>query len=111
MAKVHTVEISNFEFDPDELAVEVGDSVKWVNRDAAMHDATRDVAPTFKTRLLAKDEESLEVVFEQATSSAGLEYFCSPHPFMTGKIIVALPGSNIASYTAQAAKAHRKKSE
>lgn len=64
----HTITIQNLQFNPPDgepVVIAVGDSVKWVNRDNARHDARRDAAPTFRTRLLNKDETSDPVVFRR----------------------------------------------
>lgn len=98
----HTITIQNFQFNPpngEPVVIAVGDSVKWVNRDSVRHDARRDAAPTFRTRLLGKDETSDPVVFSEATSSEGIEYFCTPHSsFMKGRIIVTLRGAEASAY-------------
>ncbi|NEJ20693.1 hypothetical protein GR247_11005 [Rhizobium leguminosarum] len=105
MPIVHPVEISQFKYNPTEVAIEVGDAVEWINRDGAGHTATRADAPTFDTGVLARDETSVAITFTTASDARGFEYFCSPHPFMKGRIIVTLPGTNRASYTQSAAEA------
>lgn len=107
----HTITIQDYQFNPpngEPVVIVVGDSVKWVNRDDMQHDARRDAAPTFRTRLLAKDEMSDPIVFSEATSAEGIEYFCTPHSsFMRGRIIVTLRGTHPSAYTRQQAlKAH-----
>ena len=99
------VEITNFKYVPDSVAIEVGDRVKWINRDSSQHDAHRDSAPTFATGPLAKNQEK-EITFTEASAAAGFDYSCTPHPFMTGKVIVAMPGSHAAKYTLEAALHH-----
>lgn len=100
MSKTHVVEIFNTVpyYRPSSLTIEVGDKVKWINRDSTRHTATRSQAPTFDTNLLSKDQESGEVEFTQASDANGFGYLCTPHPFMTAKVIVALPGSSLESY-------------
>ncbi|NKK41798.1 plastocyanin/azurin family copper-binding protein [Rhizobium leguminosarum] len=100
------VEISQFKYNPPDLVIEVGDAVEWINRDASGHTATRIAAPTFDTGPLARNETSRAITFPSASDAAGFEYFCSPHPFMKGRIIVTLPGTNSASYSLSAATAH-----
>lgn len=94
-----TVEISGFKFVPDRIVIEVGDRVKWVNRDGAAHTASRDDKPSFDTGLLGKDEESKEIQFTEASGSDGFRYFCRPHTFMVGHVVVTLSGSNTASFS------------
>ncbi|CAN7700048.1 plastocyanin/azurin family copper-binding protein [Mesorhizobium sp. LjRoot246] len=97
------VEITDFEYVPESVAIEVGDTVKWINRDDVQHNAHRTSAPTFDTGLLAKNQEK-EIAFSQASDAKGFEYSCSPHSFMTGHVVVAMPGSHIAAYTREAAR-------
>jgi len=105
----HVIEIKNLQFNfpsGDPVVVAAGDTVKWVNRDSNRHNAIRTDAPTFATRLLAKDETSDPITFDQATSADGIEYTCTPHPFMKGKIIVTARGSDNSFFTRQAALAN-----
>jgi len=99
MPKTYLVEIIQFAYKPPSLVIEAGDKVKWINRDSTRHTATRPQAPTFDTGLLSKDQESAEIVFPQASDSNGFVYICTPHPFMTAKIVVTLPGSHLESYS------------
>lgn len=91
--------------------MEVGDKVKWINRDGSRHDAMRTDAPAFATGLLAKDQESPEIVFSTASGADGFDYSCTPHSFMVAKVIVVLPGTNVSSFSRSAAQlAHATKS-
>lgn len=105
MPVIHTVEIVDFEYRPKDLVIQAGDTVQWTNRDASGHTATRAAAPTFDTGPLRRNETSGQITFPSASDAAGFEYLCSPHPFMKGRIIVTLPGTNSASYTLSAARA------
>jgi len=98
MPKTHVVEIIGYEYQQSNLVIEVGDKVKWINRDPTPHTATRSQAPTFDTGLLSKDQVSGEVEFTEASDANGFEYLCTPHQFMTAKVIVTLPGSNLKAY-------------
>jgi len=106
----HTITIQNFQFNPpngEPVVITVGDSVKWVNRDSARHNAVREEVPTFATRLLGRDETSDPIVFDQATGASGIEYKCGPHPAMRGRIIVSLAGTDMSFYAIQeSTKAH-----
>jgi plastocyanin len=107
MSATHVVEIKEYEFHPKNIAIEVGDTVKWINRDSAPHTATRNQAPTFDTGPLSKNQESSEILFPTASDSAGFGYVCTPHAsFMTGTVVVVLPGSSRASYSREAALQH-----
>ena len=105
----HVIEIKDFTFNApsgEPVVVEVGDTVRWVNLDPPphRHNAVREEAPTFATRILAQNETSDPVAFDQATGADGIEYFCTPHPFMTGKIVVTARGSDKSYFTKQAAQ-------
>lgn len=79
------VKIDNFSFGPASLAVAVGTTVTWTNRDDIPHTVvSTDDAKTFKSKVLDTDEK-----FSFTFSKAGTYlYFCSIHPKMTGKVIV-----------------------
>lgn len=80
---VKTVEIIGFEYVPNKVVINVGDSVKWINRDPPPneHDAKRDLAPTFSINLLKQGEKSEPIQFNQASGNEGFKYSYSPHPF------------------------------
>jgi amicyanin len=79
------VKIDNFSFGPASLAVAVGTTVTWTNRDDIPHTVvSTDDAKTFKSKVLETDEK-----FSFTFNKAGTyPYFCSIHPKMTGKVIV-----------------------
>lgn len=77
----NTVIIEDYKYSPAEITVKVGETVTWINKDSVKHNAKGD---SFDTGMLAK-EESGEITFD----SAGIfEYHCTPHPYMTGSVIV-----------------------
>lgn len=78
------VSISNFAFDPKELRVSVGTTVKWTNKDEAPHTATA-VDDSFDSGMLQKGS-----TFSYTFESAGtFDYLCEVHPTMTAKVIVS----------------------
>lgn len=81
----HTVDvsISNFAFDPKELRISVGTTVKWTNKDEAPHTATAD-DKSFVSGMLQKGG-TFSYTFEKAGT---FDYFCEVHPTMTAKVIV-----------------------
>ena len=103
-----TVDIEKFAFKPAQVVIAVGDSVKWVNKDAARHSAERSEQPTFNTGLLAQGE-SKSIQFNQASSAAGFDYICGPHTFMKGVVVVTLAGSIPAAYSLEEALHHHSK--
>lgn len=96
------VDIEGFAFKPDRVVIAVGDTVKWLNKDAARHSAERSAQPTFNTGLLAQGE-SKSIQFNQASAAEGFDYICGPHPFMKGVVVVTLPGSMPAAYSREEA--------
>ena len=77
------VKIDNFSFGPQTLAVPVGTTVTWTNRDDIPHTVV-STDGVFKSRVQDTDEK-----FSYTFTKAGTyPYFCSVHPKMTGKIVV-----------------------
>ena len=94
-----TITIKDFKFNVPgggtELRIKAGDTVRWVNQDEAIHTVTSDngefdsiinaksAAPlTSGTAVLGN---SFVLTFDKKGTYS---YHCSPHPAMTGKIIV-----------------------
>lgn len=77
------VRIANLSFTTKELHVHVGTRVRWVNQDQLQHSVTADDG-SFDSGLI-EPGQSYERVFAQPGSYA---YHCTPHPFMTGKVVV-----------------------
>jgi len=75
------VEMKNFSFNPASVTVKKGGKVTWTNRDSAKHDVTGD---GWQSELFGKDG-SFSKIFDAAGT---FDYHCTPHPNMTGKIIV-----------------------
>ena len=79
------VKIDNFSFGPTTLAVSVGSTVTWTNRDDIPHTVvSADDPKAFKSKVLDTDEK-FSFTFTKAGTYA---YFCSIHPRMTGKVVV-----------------------
>lgn len=77
------VKIDNFVFNPAELTVPVGATVKFVNHDDIPHSVV-DKNKAFRSKALDTDDS-----FTFTFASAGTyDYFCGLHPHMTGKIVV-----------------------
>ena len=77
------VKIDNFTFAPGTITVEAGTTVKWLNRDDIPHTvAAKSLA--FKSKALDTDDS-----FSHQFDDVGeVDYFCSLHPRMIGKVIV-----------------------
>jgi amicyanin len=82
-AATHTVTIVDFAYSPATVTITAGDTVTWTNEDAVVHTATSTTG-AFDTGDLAQGE-SYSVTF---TTSGTYAYLCTPHPSMTGQIVV-----------------------
>ncbi len=84
-AEAPEVKIDNFSFGPAVLAVSLGTTVTWTNRDDIPDTVvSADDPKAFKSKVLDTDEK-----FSFTFSKAGTyPYFCSIHPKMTGKVVV-----------------------
>ncbi len=79
----HDVAMRDVAFTPKVVEIRVGDTVTWRNRDALSHTATaRNGA--FDTGLMSEGK-SATVRF---TVAGTYRYLCTPHPNMTGTIVV-----------------------
>ena len=77
------VTIADFSFAPASLTINQGDTVTWVNNGPTPHSATANNG-SFNTGIL-KAGQSASHTFAQAGTYS---YFCQPHPFMKGTIVV-----------------------
>ena len=81
--EANEVKIDNFVFNPPELTIAVGTTVKFVNHDDIPHSVV-DKNKAFRSKALDTDDS-----FTFTFANAGTyDYFCGLHPHMTGKIIV-----------------------
>jgi plastocyanin len=82
-AQAAAIQIDNFHYTPPNLVVAPGTKVTWTNADDSPH-SVREKDGKFKSAALDTDD-----TFSQTFAEPGeYEYFCSIHPYMTGKIIV-----------------------
>jgi len=85
----HRVNIMNFAFTPQNLTIDVGDTVEWVNQDTAPHTTTSDTG--------VWDSGTLQTGkgFQRTFSVPGtFPYHCEIHPSMRATITVAGGGGN-----------------
>src|ERR1700693_5825032 len=76
--------IDNFTFKPDTITVPVGTTVVWENDDNIVHTVvSRDGA--FRSPAL-DTENKFSFAFDKTGT---FEYFCSLHPYMKAKVVVA----------------------
>jgi amicyanin len=84
---VVTVEITGLKFVPDTIEVPAGTTVEWVNRDSVDHTVTQDVPEA--ERMFDSDSIVRGQTFRFTFATPGTyEYFCIPHPFMKGTVVV-----------------------
>ncbi|MDB4867783.1 MAG: hypothetical protein JWR03_2116 [Cohnella sp.] len=77
------IEIKDFAFSPSEVEIKPGTKVTFTNRDKVKHTATAD-GGEFDTGLLEQDKSKTVTFDKEGTFT----FYCSPHPYMTGKIVV-----------------------
>lgn len=76
--------IKDFWFYPDNLTIQEGSEVIWINQDLTGHTATSDNG-IFDTALLQQNQKSISILFEK---SGKYPYYCTPHPQMVGSVRV-----------------------
>lgn len=79
----HTITIEGNAFRPDDLAVDRGDTVVWVNRDFYPHTATETEGRFDSGTIPANGSWALTV-----EASGELRYFCTLHPTMKATLRV-----------------------
>jgi len=84
----HAVAIVDFAFAPATLTITAGDTVTWTNDDDVAHTAT-STAGAFDSGLLDQGD-SYSLAF---TTPGTYDYLCTPHPSMTGRIVVLAAAS------------------
>ena len=88
--------ISDFKFTPSTITVTAGESVTWTNSGPSGHSATADDG-SFDTGVLGKGSSGSHTFTRAGTYT----FHCTPHPFMTGKVVVvAASGGGSASGSA-----------
>jgi plastocyanin len=82
------VDIRDFFYDPQDLRVQVGDTVTWTNNDTVAHTVTAGT-PDNPTGEFDSGEiqpgETFTYTFDQAGT---FDYYCTLHPDMTGSVTV-----------------------
>lgn len=78
----HTIEIKQMKFNPQELTVEKGDTVVWVNNGITAHDVTEQPDGKWTSASMPVGTSWQMVVDETS------DYYCSIHVVMKGKLMV-----------------------
>jgi plastocyanin len=81
--RTHAVAIRGFQYLPDTVTAQVGDTVAWINEDLVPHTATADGKPLDSGSIGHK--QSWRYV---ATRKGTYEYVCAFHPTMKGTLVV-----------------------
>jgi len=79
--KILHVDIRGMKFEPDALAVSVGDTVEWTNQDLVPHSVT---SAAFDSKAIAPHATWSYV----ARTGGDFAYNCTFHPMMVAAIIV-----------------------
>lgn len=79
--KILHVEIRGMKYEPDSLAVSVGDTVEWTNQDLVPHSVT---SSAFDSKAIAPHATWSYV----ARTGGDFAYGCTFHPMMVAAIIV-----------------------
>ncbi len=76
-------------FEPAEISVKAGTTIVWTNKDAAAHTVTSGNPSAGPSGAFDSGLIKASNTFEYKFNSAGTtQYFCSIHPWMTGKVTV-----------------------
>jgi plastocyanin len=94
-AKNHTVEMDNMVFSPDTLEANVGDTVTFVNKEAAPHTATAEDKSWDSGNMNEGQEWTLKL-----DKVGTIKYVCIYHPGMDGTLIVKPKGEEVAPASA-----------
>lgn len=83
MVSDNTIRIKKLAFDPANITVKAGSTVRWVNQDSVPH-RIQFTDPDFSPVLLASTQSG-----SQRFDEAGVyDYICSIHPDMHGTVTV-----------------------
>ncbi len=77
-----TVKINVMKFTPQEITVNKGDTVLWINEGIVSHNITEFPDSSWGSGILDPGKQ-FRKVFDSSS-----DYYCSLHPIMKGKVIV-----------------------
>jgi len=83
---VFEASMQSLKFIPQEIDISVGTTVVWTNKDSMAHTVTHRAAKQLFASPLIMPGESFSYTFDRAGT---YPYFCMPHPFMTGTVVVS----------------------
>ena len=83
------VKMQNVEFQPKNVTVQKGGTVRWTNEDAVPHDVTKKSGPGKDFKSGRPGGMNKGDTFERSFPVAGkIDYICTVHPNMAGSITV-----------------------
>jgi plastocyanin len=82
--------IQNYSFAPKELTVKAGTTVTWINIDLYVHTIRAGTPDRIGDEFDSGDLGVMGVYRHTFTKPGVYEYYCQPHPYMLGKIIVEI---------------------
>lgn len=99
-AQTWTVFMGDNYYQPQTVTINVGDTVVWNNTGASYHTATSLIgqAVTWDTGYL-QPGQTYSFTF---TKAGNFSYYCSPHPDMTGTVVVQSPVPEFPGFLALA---------
>tara|TARA_B100000029_G_scaffold508496_1_gene595548 strand:+ start:61156 stop:61506 length:351 start_codon:yes stop_codon:yes gene_type:complete len=85
--------VNRFEYQPEDITIKKGSSVHWFNVDLEGHNITTDRGRNKDNNLgldieLSKDLDTLRLISYEFNEEGEFQYYCSLHPYMTGRIII-----------------------
>ena len=84
--EVTNVSIENHAYQPAVITIAKGTTVTWTNKDRVQHDVMPTVkSDAFPGSTLLSGGESYSFTFD---TPGTYEYYCSPHTFMRGTVVV-----------------------
>jgi plastocyanin len=74
-------------FDPKDITVSIGTTVKWINKDDTIHTVTSGTPEADPSGIFDSSIINPGASFEYTFDSAGIfDYYCIVHPWMTGSV-------------------------
>ena len=93
-------DLTNWHFDPAEVTVPAGSTVVWLNKGKEEHTVTSDPGSREK---FDSGYKKRGTSFERVFSRPGrFGYYCAPHPWMKGTVVVVVAGAAPAPTSAAA---------
>jgi plastocyanin len=78
------VELRGLKFNPARITIDAGTTVVWTNYDAAAHTVTAN-DKSFDSGTMQPEGGTWQYTFNRPGT---YNYFCAPHPFMRGVVVV-----------------------